>query len=180
MSQSRGATPTDVRRKLRRRQSLFFVGRFQVPFIHSTFLGVDDAPCESSSRVAGRGGGERARVDGQDGGAPRKRRSSFSSPKQPATAAGVHLIHNQTMQTSSSKPSHVQKSPGVSAAMVSASAFVSSMQHPTDGNICQGWLLKKRRKKMQGAFSFPVSIAEAESYPAQDMRRGTLCSRHKG
>ncbi|KAG9044126.1 hypothetical protein FS837_008740 [Tulasnella sp. UAMH 9824] len=54
------------------------------------------------------------------------------------------------MQTSSSKPSHVQKSPGVSAAMVSASAFVSSMQHPTDGNICQGWLLKKRRKKMQG------------------------------
>ncbi|KIO33601.1 hypothetical protein M407DRAFT_231739 [Tulasnella calospora MUT 4182] len=34
--------------------------------------------------------------------------------------------------------------------MVSASAFVSSIQHPTDGNICQGWLLKKRRKKMQG------------------------------
>ncbi|KAG8919174.1 hypothetical protein FRC01_001441 [Tulasnella sp. 417] len=54
------------------------------------------------------------------------------------------------MQTSSSKPSHVQKTPGVSAAMVSANAFVTSMQHPTDGNICQGWLLKKRRKKMQG------------------------------
>ncbi|KAG8976822.1 hypothetical protein FRC05_003172 [Tulasnella sp. 425] len=54
------------------------------------------------------------------------------------------------MQTSSTKPSHAQKSPGVSAAMVSASAFVSTMQHPTDGAICQGWLLKKRRKKMQG------------------------------
>ncbi|KAG8976696.1 hypothetical protein FRB90_009059, partial [Tulasnella sp. 427] len=54
------------------------------------------------------------------------------------------------MQTSYTKPSHVQKSPGVSAAMVSASAIVSTMQHPTDGAICQGWLLKKRRKKMQG------------------------------
>lgn len=162
LSQSRGAKPTDVRRKQRQRQSLFFIGRFQVPFIPSAFLGIDDARCESSSGAGGNGGGKQDGVGEERGGVPRQRRTSFSSPKQPTTAAGVHLVRDQTMQTSSTKPSHVQKSPGVSAAMVSASAFVSTMQHPTDGAICQGWLLKKRRKKMQGSYAHFASGTEAE------------------
>ncbi|KAG8895866.1 hypothetical protein FRB99_000307 [Tulasnella sp. 403] len=41
-------------------------------------------------------------------------------------------------------------SPSVAAVLVGGAAFASTMQNPTDGILCQGWLLKKRRKKMQG------------------------------
>lgn len=57
------------------------------------------------------------------------------------------------MQTSKSRADvHDAAHPGVSGLIINASEVLSAIQHPTDGIICEGWLLKKRRKKMQGTY----------------------------